>query len=125
MPISVGVGTGGSVSVGSGSNDASVGGTEGVPAGPVTTAAPAEGDTDADGDGVVDAGGDDADGGAAGLGADSLGCAGALPSPPAPPGPPIADDLIAGVASCQPIVTAMGSPNATSPIKMDLGDNRT
>lgn len=122
--ISVGVGTGGSVSVGSVSNDASVGGVEGVAASVVGT--PTGVETDGGG-GVVEAAAvrDGTRGGAAGRSGASLGRAGALPSPPALPGPPTADDRVAGVASCQPIVTAIGSPNATSPIKIDLGVNRT
>ena len=50
---------------------------------------------------------------------------GAAPRAPSPPGTPTAADCRAGVASCQPTVTAIGRPNATSPTKTDLGDSRT
>jgi hypothetical protein len=127
---SVGVGTGGSVSGGRGSRDASVDGAEGVPVGlPVAgieagtpeAGRTAEGATDGSVDGVRD-GRDDEAGACTGL----VRRAGALPIPPAPPGAsPIATERVAGVASCQPIVTAIGRPSATSPKKIDLGDNRT
>jgi hypothetical protein len=55
---------------------------------------------------------------------------GASPSPPAPMPPvpvdaPTGAGLRDGVASVQPIAMEIGSPKATSPKKMDLGDNRT
>jgi hypothetical protein len=127
---SVGVGTGGSVSGGSGSWDASVGGAVGravevVVASP-DTAGPTGVDTAAEDrtDGITDgtgAAGDEATEAEAGL----AWRAGASPIPPAPPGESTAAERVAGVASCQPMVTATGSPRATSPKKMDLGDNRT
>ena len=126
MTNSVGVGTGGAVSVASGSTDASVGETEGVRGGSVATGGPGGGEADAGRAGrTVDVNRAGTVRGAAGRAVDPLGRAGALPSPPAPPGSASADDRVAGVASCQPTVTATGSPSATSPIKIDLGDNRT
>ncbi len=47
------------------------------------------------------------------------------PRPPESAGAPTWAGLRAGVASVQPAATAIGSPSATSPKKMDLGDNRT
>jgi hypothetical protein len=126
---SVGVGTGGSVSGGNGSRDASVGGADvavGTPVAGTDVGIPragrtAEGSTDGSADGsCVDT--DDEAGAGAGL----VCRAGASPIPPAPPGvSSIAAERVAGVASCQPTVTAIGRPSATSPKKMDLGDNRT
>jgi hypothetical protein len=123
---SVGVGTGGIVSGGSGSSEASVAAADGILVGAVVAAAdggPADADarTEADTAGRADAGSEGlADDGA------GLGCrAGASPIPPEPMGAAIAAERAAGVASCQPMVTATGRPSATSPIKMDLGDNRT
>jgi hypothetical protein len=124
---SVGVGTGGRVSGGNGPSDASVGGADGVPLGATVIGPDATGvDTTGDegSDGVTDGAGatvDDDTTAAAGL----VCRAGASPMPPAPPGASTAAERVAGVASCQPIVTATGSPRATSPKKMDLGDNRT
>jgi hypothetical protein len=126
----VGVGTGGMVSGGSGSWDASVGAAEGSPVGaaadgPVgigptgvetATAGVVKGTTDGP---VVS--GEVATGAWAGFACR----AGASPMPPAPLGASTAAERVAGVASCQPMVTATGSPSATSPKKMDLGDNRT
>jgi hypothetical protein len=126
---SVGVGTGGIVRGGNRSSDASVGGVLGVPAGAAVSGPDAIGPTGVDTarvgmtDGLADATGaaDDATTGVAGLKCR----AGATPMPPAPPGASMAAERVAGVASCQPMVTATGSPSATSPKKMDLGDNRT
>jgi len=48
------------------------------------------------------------------------------PAPPCPvAGAPTGAGRRAGVASVHPIATEIGNPNATSPKKMDLGDNRT
>jgi len=126
----VGVGTGGMVSGGSGSSDASVAGVLGVLVGARVTGPDRTGPTGVDTadegttEGVVDATG--------AAGADETGAAagrkcraGATPMPPAPPGASMAAERVAGVASCQPMVTAIGNPSATSPKKMDLGDNRT
>jgi hypothetical protein len=90
------------------------------PAGPVG----ADAITDGVAEGVVDGVGVAADE-AAWAGAGLVCRAGALPRPPAPPGASTAAERVAGVASCQPTVTATGRPSATSPKKMDLGDNRT
>lgn len=114
---------------GSGSSDASVGGAVGLSVGVPVTWADAIGPTgvetaaEAGIEGVTDGTGATGADDVAGAG---LRCrAGASPMPPAPPGAPTAAERVAGVASCQPIVTATGSPSATSPKKMDLGDNRT
>jgi hypothetical protein len=128
---SVGVGTGGKVSGGHGSRDASVGSADGVPVGAVPGAAGAETRPETVTTAAADDGGttDEAGTGAAGEAATAAACftgwAGASPMPPEPPGASTADDRVAGVASCQPIETATGKPRATSPKKMDLGDNRT
>jgi hypothetical protein len=50
---------------------------------------------------------------------------GAVPIPSAPPGALTGDGTGAGVPSVQPALTANGRPRATTPKKMDLGDNRT
>lgn len=44
---------------------------------------------------------------------------------PAPTGCPAAAGPAIGVASIQPIATAIGKPNVISPKKSGLGDNRT
>jgi hypothetical protein len=127
---SVGVGTGGWVSGGHGSSDASVGGAVGVPVGAAVAGPDVGGptgvETAADGttDDVTATARATVEGDIA-AGAGRRCRAGASPSPPAPVGASIAADRVTGVASCQPIVTATGSPRATSPKKMDLGDNRT
>jgi hypothetical protein len=128
---SVGVGTGGIDSGGSGSSDASVGGAEAVAGGALLgtpdTLGPAGTDdsSEGDSDGVDDGVGEAETGDEAGAAAGRVCRAGASPMPPAPPGASMAADRVAGVASCQPMVTATGRPSATSPKKMDLGDNRT
>ena len=53
------------------------------------------------------------------------GGAGAAPMLPAPTGGPAATGRAIGVASVQPIATAIGKPIVTSPKKSGLGDNRT
>jgi hypothetical protein len=126
----VGVGTGGAVSGGSGSWEASVGGVVTTPvgglvtspetAGPTGVETAVEGDTDGISDGTVVTADD-----VTAAGDVWMWRAGASPIPPAPPGESTATERVAGVASCQPTVTATGSPRATSPKKMDLGDNRT
>jgi hypothetical protein len=130
--ISIGVGTGGIVSGGSGSV---VTADDGIDVGMVVTG------------GVLDAGVAEVVGGSGvAVGADDevrpgrggrdeyrtvvigvvvSACLGAAPSAPSPPGTPTAAGCFAGVARLQPIVTAIGRPNATSPIKTDLGDNCT
>lgn len=130
MSGSVGVGTGGMVRGGSGSCDASVGTVLGEPVGAAVTGpegtGPAGADTAADGtaEGVTDPTGA-AETREAGASA-TLACrTGATPMPPVPPARSTAAERVAGVANCQPTVTAIGSPRATSPKKMDLGDNRT
>lgn len=50
---------------------------------------------------------------------------GAVPMLPAPTGWPAATGVAIGVASIQPMVTAMGRPTVMSPKKSGLGDNRT
>ena len=127
--ISVGVGTGGRVSGGRAGGDEDV--ADGDGAGVVGIGVTADG-----------GGGASADDGAAADGATGTLClgreeyrtvvtglctavGGAAPRAPSPPGTPTAADCRAGVASCQPTVTAIGSPKATSPTKTDLGDSRT
>jgi hypothetical protein len=114
------------VSGGNGSSDASAAGTEGVVVGTPVAVPTAGAENTAKGveDGAT--GRDGSGAGAEGRTGAGLVCrTGASPMPPAPLGASIAAERVAGVASCHPIVTAIGRPSATSPKKMDLGDNRT
>jgi hypothetical protein len=125
--ISVGVGTGGNVSGGNGETTADDVGAAGVAKGADGIAAldvaGADGVTAPDGDSDGPADGVAYRTGLTGVAVAAR--AGAAPMLPAPPGWPVATGRFAGVASVQPIVTASGSPKATSPKKMDLGDNCT
>ena len=118
----MGVGAGGGDSVGSAEPDATMtdgvaplGGTDALPPG-----------SDGDGDSSITAGS-----GARGrqsttddvVGVVAFG--GAVPMPPAPPGALAGAGAGAGVPAVQPAVTANGSPRATTPKKVDLGENRT
>jgi hypothetical protein len=121
---SVGVGTGGSLSGGNGSalSDAE-GSAEGVTTGALVLGGRL-------GSGIPDAG---AEGDADRFGrgryrtsmTGSLVRPGADPMPPAPVGGLARLGRLGGPARVQPTATAIGNPNATSPKKMDLGDNRT
>jgi hypothetical protein len=127
--ISVGVGTGGSSSGGSGSSGADdtgagseVTGMLGAETAPIGFTAML-GDTERPGRGGWD-------GYSLGVSARRAGRSGAEPNspapiPPVPSGAPIEAGRRAGVASVQPTTIEIGRPNATSPKKMDLGDNRT
>jgi hypothetical protein len=117
--IAVGVGTGGSVnvSVGNGDLETTADGTAVLAT--TLTGGPATDDSTATGSG---AGGDqstmDSDAGVVAFG-------GGAPIPPAPPGALTGGGAGDGVPSVQPMVTANGRPNATTPKKTDLGESRT
>ena len=119
--MSVGVGTGGKVSDGSSARGAVLaagGGTLGSPAVSVEGGAPGAAEPVS----VLSAG-DDQSTTFRGVGA--VARVGAAPMPPAPTGALIGAGPGVGPANCQPTVTAKGSPRATRPRKIDLGESRT
>ena len=128
LVISVGVGTGGSVSVGRvGTELAADGPGVGPPGVPLVAGLGAPLDGAGAGEMPGRAGRDEYCTAVAGCRSARSGAAPIPPAPmpPVPSGAPTEAGLRVGVASVQPIATEIGRPNATSPKKMDLGDNRT